>query len=148
MSELVEFLRARLDEDEQVAREATNHTGRWRWDHGYGEQCNDPECPYGELVDEAEPGETIAGTVLMDVHGYDVRESWQGAEHIARHDPARVLAEVEAKRRTIRAHDKWCQDQCEAIYPNVGPDAAYYWQMKLHAELYDDHPDYDEAWRP
>lgn len=95
----VAFIRARLDEDERAALAAKNETGRWQWSHGFGEMCNDPECPYGALLDQDEHG-----TVLMQVHGYDVTDAWQGAEHIARHDPARVLRDVAAKRKLLDAH--------------------------------------------
>lgn len=98
---LIDLIRRGLDDDEEAAGAAINHTGRWRWEHDTGDMCNDPECPYGELVDEARPDEAIAGTVLMQVHGYDVKAPWEGGPHIARHDPSRVLADVDSRRRTL-----------------------------------------------
>ena len=87
---------------------------------------------------------------------YEQDKHWRGltadpeglAAHIARHDPARVLAEVEAKRRIVRAHAKWCEGRCEAKYPEGGFDAAHYWSIKSLAAAYADHPDYREEWRP
>lgn len=148
MSDLVEFLKARLDEDEQTAQAATSESGRWRWDHGFGELCNDPECPYGALLDEATRDGTHAGTVLMELHGYDVKEPWQGAAHIARHDPARVLREVDAKRRIVALHsDPHGGDpSCSSIdYPESAEDCE---TLRLLALPYADHPDYEERWRP
>lgn len=106
---LVEFLKARLDEDEQAAQAVraddwTDHDG------------------WIELAPEV-------------------------AEHARAHDPARVLREVEAKRRIIRAHAKWCAGQCEAKYPHETFDAAHWWSLKALAEVYADHPDYPEEWR-
>jgi hypothetical protein len=163
VSDLVAFLSARLDEDEQAAKAATNETGRWTWDHGLGEQCNDPECPYGSLLDQASESDTYAGTVLMDAHGYDVKAPWQGADHIARHDPARVLREVEAKRRIIHAHDR--PHECLALtgsgeHSVVDGQPWELWEpthtadhgpclvLRLLALPYADHPDYREEWKP
>jgi hypothetical protein len=70
--------------------------------------------------------------------------------HIARHDPARVLAEVEAKRRIVERLGAYIESEHE-------PEPEGLWeQMDHHAwdTLYDlalpyaDHPEYDEAWRP
>lgn len=80
---LVEFLAARLDDDEAVAQRAA------RWNEG----CRD-------WATDGEP-------------------DW---EHIARHDPARVLREVEAKRRIVAMHEgeHECRDIRTGVYP---PDA-------------------------
>ena len=175
MTGLRDFVEARLEEDEAMALAAKHATsGRWRWDHGTGEMCNDPTCPYGELVAIDGPYDVI----LMDVHGYDTRgdEPWNGSEHIARHDPARVLREVEAKRRTLARHppeEIWIGQEG---YP---PDHLWYRRMirmdcstcrsgtcwddydascsapdwpcaevRDVAAPYSDHPDYDPAWAP
>ncbi len=80
------------------------------------------------------------------------------AEHVARHDPARVLLECSAKRRTVLA----CRDS--------GPDMAFLGArppgmadfpltprnahqlaaltLALLAMPYADHPDYHAEWRP
>lgn len=139
MDDLVAFLRAQLDEDEALARAATNGTGEWWWDHGYGDMCNDPTCPYGELTDRPGPEDTHGGTVLMDVHGYDIKEPWQGADHIARHDPARVLREVEAKQRIVDRY-AWLREH--------GDTGGAAWVLPLLALPYADHPDYRPEWAP
>jgi hypothetical protein len=69
MTDLVEFLRAALDEDERVARVAI----------AYEEEVDDAP-QYRHVVD-------YLGSIL--------------AAHIARHDPARMLAEVAAKRAIV-----------------------------------------------
>jgi hypothetical protein len=123
--ELVTFLRDRLDEDDETARKATvRRRGGEAWSY-------DPPAV------RAQSGMVIAERIVPVL-----------GEHIAGHDPARTLAEVEAKRRIIRAHDKWCQGECEAKYPDGGFDAAYYWSIKSLAAAYGDHPAYREEWRP
>ena len=82
----------------------------------------------------------------------------RAAEHVTRHDPARVLAECGAKRRLVLA----CRD--------IGPDHAFLGArpegladfplaptnqhqlaavtLALLAVPYADHPEYREEWRP
>lgn len=56
-------------------------------------------------------------------------------DHIARHDPARVLAECQAKRRIVA--------------PWVGTVTENEARVLLAlAAVYADHPDYSEEWRP
>jgi hypothetical protein len=167
---LRDFLEAHLAEDEAMALAAKRATsGRWRWDHGTGEMCNDPTCPYGELVAIDGPYDVV----LMDVHGYDTRgdEPWNGSEHIARHDPARVLREVEAKRALLARHareEHWvghadapsgrflwrvtcstCRDgSCEDDYDaTCGYSDDPCIEVRLLGAVYRDHPDYP-AWAP
>ncbi|MFF9910637.1 DUF6221 family protein [Streptomyces sp. NPDC013457] len=124
--DLVEFLTARLDEDEQTARRA-----------------GDSFRQIGEtgviVATEGDRAEECASA------------NWAGvAEHIARHDPARVLAEVDAKRQIVTAF-------AEARKRDYNEEPANYFagvHVALGAALdflalpYADHPDYDEAWRP
>lgn len=136
--DLVEFLTARLDEDEQVARSAEG--GTWSWRQGYGDMCDDPECRYGQLMSES--GGSL--TLLMDVHGYDVHRDWEGAEHIARHDPARVLREVEAKRAIL----SWVEWHVMTFGASATLLASTQRLLLALASVYADHPDYQEEWRP
>lgn len=82
----MEFIKARIAEDQQVAREATAgqswsrepHSGRWRSaKHG---------CDWGAVDDET------GGVIVFD----EGAPSEAQAAHIARHDPARALREVTA----------------------------------------------------
>jgi len=79
VDELITFLRAQLDDDERVAREAIAVVGDAEW------------LPGGRLGDGS-----VRGSTLARVADYAVPP-----EHIASWDPARVLAEVEAKRRVL-----------------------------------------------
>jgi len=63
-----------------------------------------------------------------------VGHTWaREADHIARWDPARVLAECEAKRRLIALGEK------DSYWDDV---------LRLLALPYADHPDYRDEWRP
>lgn len=62
-------------------------------------------------------------------------------EHIARHDPARVLREVEAKRRIIGLCVGTLEDE------DYGLVLAQEVLQRL-ALPYAEHPDYREEWRP
>lgn len=102
MDELVEFLRARWDEDEQAARLALS--AQWL------------------ITDERlivfRQGST--DTIIVDSPRTQVRD----LEHIARHDPARVLADVEAKRRILERYESSAQSLAalEAV-PDYSLDA-------------------------
>lgn len=130
MSALVEFLRARLDEDEEAARNATE--GPWFADH--------PEPKH--WGDDPESALIVRGKVLC------ILDNQYGgslcADHIVRHDPTRVLAEVAAKRGVIDLYE------IASASPELDRDA---WlvlteTLKLLALPSASHPDYDERWRP
>ncbi len=137
---LEEFLLARIAEDEVAAREAPS--GRWH-------VTRDPLGVHVETNNV-----NMRGRVLMAV-GDDHGHPGQGAEHIARWDPARVLAECEAKRRLVKLHaaTHYCIPQLG--HASTGQwyesDSAYPWPcptLALLALPYVSHPDYREGWRP
>lgn len=122
--DLVEFLTARLDEDERTARgvlwDGSGNTLGW-------------SLPFSATVE--------VGTEAFTTDDAAV------AAHIARHDPARVLAEVDAKRLIIADYQRFLAERRRLMggwdrYPDVSPT------MAALASVYADHPDYDEAWRP
>ncbi|MGW2550720.1 DUF6221 family protein [Streptomyces sp. NPDC001635] len=141
---LVEFLRARLGEDAEAARDAT--AGPWAAEHPEGSWGDDPEA---RLVG----GGKIIGSLSNDYNGH------LNADHIARHDPARVLADVEAKRQIMAEHemvptstradgDSGCEI-CAPVYSwgkeiEAGPCRT----LLLLALPYSGHPDYREGWKP
>lgn len=90
MDDLIEFLRARLAEDEEAARQAADgDSGAWF----VGDQWN------VYRAENAAPHEDVEENPLV-VYGNVQPQS----EHIARYAPARVLAEVQAKRRILALH--------------------------------------------
>jgi hypothetical protein len=121
--DLITFVRARLDEDERIARKAGG-VGWLRPEH---------------------PGENVA---IFDSKGETVvyDEGWptEGQQaHIVAHDPARVLAEVDAKRKTL--------DDCEGIIVGFHHEESKDFARDVLRNLalpHADHPDYREDWRP
>jgi hypothetical protein len=151
---LVEFLRARLDEDEQVARAAFSkmypRSAEWSAS-GMQVRTNDP------LGGAERPGTLV------------VQHSWPNEiEHIARHDPARVLAEVAAKRQIIDAYleERSRRDIYQSADARAAEDAGVVpgqaIQRRASAALcrgleiaverlalpYADHADYRPEWAP
>jgi hypothetical protein len=138
---LTEFLLARIAEDETAARIVDST----RWVTGFvraGRPGKWRGIEAHAVVDEDTPN--IAGVV--DEAGEVARsESASTVAHIARHDPARVLAECEAKRRIMAAHtpvddepDGWCN--------NCDGDGWPCTTMAALALPYADHEAYREEW--
>lgn len=94
MSDLVEFYLARLDEDEAAARDASRKRTR-RPHKGSGARWS----RYVEGGDDGWAIESEDGE-----HAFIVGWPEALAVHIALHDPARVLRDVESKRRIIKEH--------------------------------------------
>ncbi|MGW6455521.1 DUF6221 family protein [Streptomyces sp. NPDC055078] len=93
MTDLVTFLRARLDEDETGARAAM-----WDEQSDTWTACP-PQAAYDRyvVVDYCDDGVVAVTPENADTDGV--------GQHIARHDPARTLREVDAKRRILRLHN-------------------------------------------
>lgn len=143
---LVEFLRARLDEDERIARAVrVPHD----WHQGPGD--DDPEWVGDEMVLMWPP----------EFHTpYEQDKHWRGltvegselAAHIAAHDPARVLREVEAKRKLVAAFDSavvayGAAEQGTAVSERMGGSVnSLRYALQLVALAYADHPGYKEEW--
>jgi hypothetical protein len=129
MTTLIEFLRTRLDEDERIARAAVGR--RWR---------AVPASDRGEELEEAyvldEESQYIVG--LADTP--DTGATCDDAAHIARHDPARVLAEVDAKRRTLTYLEYVMTTDDDPVTRSVANQV-----VEFMAGLYADHPDYVQA---
>jgi len=123
---LTEFLLARGAEDEAVARAAE---GGALW-----EQSRDPAV--------------ITGLTPFDGGVRASAQSVAIAAHIARHDPARVLAECEAKRELVTNLARVCEDgrcwQCGSANVLDLRDAV----LLTLASVYSTHPDYRAEWRP
>jgi len=145
---LSEFLAARLDEDEATAKHAT--PGPWAWE-ATGEKDN--SWAVGLVQDEDEntlSGQIDAGDgIIIDGVCEGIDGNLADADHVARHDPARVLREVEAGRAIVHRCTALMNEPDE--YPNglVSPRAVLARQVLMSlAAVWSDHPDYDEAWRP
>jgi hypothetical protein len=144
VDDLVQWLRDQLDEDEQVAREAT--PGPWRNAptprHRVTASGRSEEAVFASPPDV---GATVVATTGEAVE----RRHLVDAEHIARHDPARVLREIDAKRKLLAAYAEVAANDVDESY-----EYAYGWAnglghaVRLLAEAYADRPGYREEWRP
>ncbi|MFE0647483.1 DUF6221 family protein [Streptomyces sp. NPDC059534] len=142
MDDLIAFLRARLDEDAAAARVAAepeswmelNREPRPSW---YVQYWADPDV--AAVI--ADP-ESSAYPVVTTPEGMSEDDADRRVAHIARHDPARVLAEVDAKRRTLI--------RCEEALLAANPMLAHFAKETLLdlTRPYADHPDYKDTWRP
>lgn len=155
MDDLVQWLRAQLDEDERLAREAT--PGPW-W-HNPGKQWLGPEAfqKYDlrqgeEFVGYGGP-HPFTGAVCSTGPASNM-QGMKDAAFIARHDPARVLREIDAKRKLLRA-----LESSEVALRNTEPGKDPHDLVKgatnglraavrVHAAVYADRPGYKESWRP
>jgi hypothetical protein len=108
-ADLVAFLNARLDEDEQIAQATC--CPDWT-DEGW--KVLDSNAALDEGL--------VAQTVQFQTD----------ADHIARWDPARVLADVQAKRQILEHEDMW------------GEDSTI---LQFLAQPFADHPDFDPSWK-
>lgn len=167
MTALVEFVEARLTDDERVALAATRNAwtvDRWTNDHGV------------EF--------TVVADYDMGAPAFAIK-SGADAAHIARHDPARVLREVAAKRRILAEHKpqlrtvEWPHDQtgdghgwtcprCQNVendasdwHPPIGGAGVFpkddfvtpyvlapCLTLAVLASVWSDHPDYRSEWSP
>ena len=133
IEDLVTFLNARLDEDEAAAKAAT--VGPWEFE---GDDPTDDE------IYSVHDG--IADLVGVAVAFTRDRQVANG-QHMARHDPARTLREVEAKRAIIAEAGRIAQSA--SMYPNQGNAAALIAMqtvLKILAAEDRDHPDYRQEW--
>ncbi|MFD8234024.1 DUF6221 family protein [Streptomyces sp. NPDC059696] len=164
MDELVRWLGEQLDEDERIARAAT--PGPWRQhDTHLGQYGHTATVLSGERNDT----ELRAWLPSMSQESWDeTRNVWNDAVHIATHDPARVLREIDAKRQVLTGYTKTVErvEELEALRERLkarGQDvfmtemdraSAIHKRDVLHGVLqilalpYVDRPGYCEEWRP
>lgn len=130
--EITEFLLARIAEDEQAARAAT--AGPWEVRPYWFTSGDRSWSAVPEVIDE-------------DIDAHD-------AEHIARWDPARVLAECETKRQVV-GRAQLLDEQAASIDPAdvrlrasfEGQAVAWAVAVMMLALPYADHPDYRPEWK-
>lgn len=134
MTDLIAFLRARLDDDEALARQAfAGH--------------NDAGPVWSEIW---------SGAVQLGEHEDLLITNDSGvSRHIERHDPARILAEVGVKRQVIElaehasALDVDVDGQFRIGARDTVTEPYIGDEILRHLALpYADHPDYREDWRP
>ena len=151
-SGLTAFLLARLDDDEAVARQALDPERpgtHWRWFR----------------TDEEFPTRSVGSLPAFPVSYVEAEETY-ALPHIARHDPARISAEVAAKRRIVELHrpryavlyrdsDRLLAEAFDSLTMPTVAHSGPVWPspeseatLRLLALPYADHADYREEWRP
>lgn len=155
MTDIVEFIEAQLAIDEQLARDAgatrSGTIASWHVD------CRCPEKDAGIHADSCYEcrveGDNI---VIYDEGGHDEDQ----ARHIARHDPVRVLRDVEAKRAILAEHEHVPAVQqsdahrygfgCRTCHndPDCGETLGLGWceTVRHMAAPFSDSPGYNPAW--
>ena len=142
MEDLVQWLSEQLDYDETIARRAANREkGGARW-------------AFADMQVRAGDGAPVA------------RHTWvEEGEHIAEHDPERVLREIDAKRkllilhRPVRRADFTESDgspagplvvchECDANTTDADWPDMPCWTLRFLAAPYADRAGYKENWRP
>jgi hypothetical protein len=156
MDDLVQWLRAQLDEDERIARAAMDSVGpvlgagQWR----YAESLADEGGQYWSIT-TVPPSDTapIVELVGSGMSGGGVHDE-AVARHIARHDPARVLREIDAKQQLVERYEFACNEAArldideEERESRVRVAAAFESCVLCLAAVYADRPGYLESWRP
>jgi hypothetical protein len=138
---LIEWLRAQIDEDERVARDALEE--RWAY--------SPPLVSYDAVPDD--DGHFEMGGEEVETLGFAPED----LTHIARQDPDRTLAEVAAKRAILELHQPWTAVSAHVVpnprcrecgdideYPVAWPCPT----LRLLALPYAGQPGYREEWRP
>ncbi|MCX4543759.1 DUF6221 family protein [Streptomyces sp. NBC_01565] len=146
---LINFLRDRLADDERAAQLMEKfYPSPWELsDRGWMARVVADGPAFREVIQlEDGPWKPTGEDVL-----------WLGdiIDHVSRHDPARVLAEVDAKRRIVALHSDSTGHSCsitdktgyELNYADVAGDEACT-TLRLLALPYADHPDYRQEWKP
>lgn len=142
-----EFIRARLDEDEQIARAAAARAAEWRSEGGH--VAGGPFEPRPEWLDADDAwtvAESATHTIVYD-EGWPLKPE---AAHIALHDPARVLRQVEAIRLVADVYETETK-RIQATDPTAraygdGYHAACRWIIRILASIYPE--DTDETEEP
>jgi len=130
---LPEWLRAQLDEDERIVEVALRYVDAdWRRD----DEENIALAPSLTTSGRQEVPITADRWHRLMIEGPGV------VMHVAEHDPARVLREIDAKRRTLI--------RCEEAMLSANPMLVHFakqtaWEM---AQPYADRPGYRDEWRP
>jgi hypothetical protein len=154
-ADIAEFIRARLDEDKAIAEDA-GRVGGGEWN---------------ATLDGPDEGKVDADKDIYPVAYAEGRPTWTQARHIARHDPARALRDVEAKRLILFEHldnGNWARsddgtlarishgNQCTVCVEDstgVGSEFAEMERfpcptLRLLASEWSSHADYRAEWKP
>jgi hypothetical protein len=117
------FIEARLAEDERAALAIKPELRGWQTAGGWPEHY---------------PTKVVSGEVLIVDDDADM--ATEVMPHIVRHDPARVLREVAAKRALLLEIDSELADDPSVIEGMTGD------RLQIMASVWSDHPDFRTEW--
>ena len=147
---IVEFLTACLAEDERIARAAT--AGPWR-----AHDTHLGQYGYAATILSGEGNDTDLRAWLPSMSNEpwdETRNVWADAAHIAEHDSARVLREIDAKREIVRdfqaalAERDTVEVGADAYHRMVGTVTSLRRVVCGLAAAYSHRPGFKEEWRP
>ncbi|MBX9392248.1 hypothetical protein K4749_01205 [Streptomyces sp. TRM72054] len=143
MDDLVVWLGEQLDEDERIARAAswTDEANAWHAEPSpFGARDRGQRWYVEDAMDDGVV--THVDPQASDDEGV--------ARHIAEHDPARVLREIDAKRQLVERYESAMENR--RAHPDdlasAGALLALHGAVKLLALPYSDRSGYREEWRP
>lgn len=133
MSDIADFLRARLTERRVLAEAAS--PGPW---HANAE--------HDEVV-------AVDGITVAEGFALSGRQLRATVDHIVASHPATVMADCDAKLRMLDDADDFCQEYDNDLTDdNSATQRAHYWRLTLHRNLaaaFSGHPDHKgEEWAP
>lgn len=148
---ITDFLLARIAEDEEAAHNAAE--GPWAtW------RINGTKGLGVYSVPRLEGNRGVVE--IADRRGHDSYAHYDStdemdpgdARHISRWNPARVLAECEAKRRILEHAQLWERTLNESSAKYTDVQCAMYrmamhWTLERIVQPYADHPDFEDMWR-
>ncbi len=139
MTSLADWLLERIAEDEAVAKKAAK-AKRVEFSHG---DAGVSWVSVDGMVHRADVDREVDESGLWDSEGMDWRlvPEHAIADQFARWDPARVLAECDAKRRIV---ERWQLGEGDPEDHHPVPDEV----LRLLALPYADHESYQPEWRP
>lgn len=158
---ITEFLLARLTEDEQIAQAAgTGRQARWAYEPYTRTSERGAKYANGEVYmpdterevrcSHGGPPSCEVNLVTCDSEGQSPAVDPEQGHHIARHDPARVLVDVAAKRALVDYWSRAFQNPIDADkFPGHDWDlvrGAARWTLRHLATPYARHPDYQAYW--
>ncbi|MFF8406927.1 DUF6221 family protein [Streptomyces sp. NPDC015684] len=135
-NDLVAFLRARLDESAQIARQAERATGSADW-----------RADWRQVAENRFDARIISAPDKPVFDGYGRIDA---AEFASRQDPARVLADIEADRALLAQYEAVADMDTEDAEPEFAYGRAVGLGVAVcyRALKYANHTDYREEWRP
>lgn len=148
VDDLPAFFAARLDEDEAAAKAAES---AFSMDKAAPRRARSPWIAAGSLLLAAQPDGSHGD--IAEVIDYGLNEV---LEHAARHDPARVLRDVEADRALLGALSRAAEEMRDPRFDpaesscshTAGEYDGLLLAVKIRAARFVPHPDYRDEWKP